>query len=755
MKGTPLSAPNGDRISRGQLTRFVSALTQALYDRMLEDRYPIVYYYDANVMIPIVLGMEDPVGDDRPADLQTRLVWGLLSAGYLGKARILRPHEIELENALQRQGRENGVPGAFGRTIREFLEKEKVFDNVNQLFQQVKLAPTEEQLERFLELLRDVGPETFISLERAADGAWQRRLVRLNKSVLFFDKNEDNIREFLEYPLTWKFYDALKRTRGQKQEAPNSLRDAVALCQLAKQVSEGPNDGEPLVRFNTNSPRILSLATDNLGEVLTYRMQSVINGAERWRANMIFRNPDYYVMRASFEALRFPGLDIQEGKDVAPALTLADLERLCERLNYSLDADDSRMERLVEEIDVGERRLSNVVAELERLSFAQSVLSQYTPPGTLKEAIRGLSEVWDFMESDPPQLRLRAEIIDEAAAIGKALTVRVRGLRDWLACFRQIELAAYQFASNSIGTEPPDLYRDLGLVRWGEYLQRDDESFVILFCRSLVSGDSLEIARQSAALAWRVETATSPSAAMATCCLLWMLSLFNRVVDVVNRAQDVLKSNFPVSLNILRTAARLRGDEEFSDEEKWSHISALEVLVQAESEGKRGRLNIGLAYVAFYVWQRDGRGNAEISEWAEKSFQYGEAAASILQNTDPLGYTFAVNHCAYVGACADVLPGRTAHYLSVMETFRRDTKIWNYRFADTLAFRELKEGMHLWELLTAAGSDAEKEVIRKKACTACKRAEKLMLDAKPHFGDPEIPVHHARVQALLERLGCR
>jgi hypothetical protein len=751
------SAPSlsSNHISRGQLTRFVSALTQALYDRMLENKHAISYYYDANVLIPIVLGMEDSATESSPADLKTSLVWGLLSAGYLGKARILRPHAIELENALQRQGKEISVPGFFGTKLQKFLDSNAVKKNVDILFQQIKHTPTEERIETFLELLRDVGPETFIFLERAADGAWQSRLVRLHNSVLSFDEREGSIRAFIEDPLTWKFYDTIKNLRGQKHEAPDSLRDAVAMCQLAKRVSEAHNGNGPLVRFNTRSSTLLSLATSDLGELLTYRTPPVVDGAERWHANVVFRDPDYYVIRASFEALRFSDLNVRSTSNNVPTLTLANLEQLCGRLNYALDADDSRMERLLEEINIGDKRLSIVIGELERLSFVQSVISQYNPPKSLRKAIKGLTEVWDFMETDAPQSRLRADIIDEAAAIGKALSFHVRGLRDWLTCFRQIEHAAQRVASTSRGAEIPDLYRDLGLVRWGEYLQENDEALVIAFCKSLVSGNSTEITRQSAALAWRVDTADSVSACMGTCSLLWMLSLFHRVIDVTNRVQDNLKAKFPVSLNILRTAARLRIDDEFSGEEKSGHVSALEDLAQSEPEDKRGRLLIGLAYVSFYIWLREPRSaSTAVSAWAEKSFQHGKIAAELLINSDPLGHAFAVNHCAYVGVWANLPLDQTDHFFSLVEKFRGKKDVWNYRFADTLAFRELNHGMHLWELFTATGPEAEKEQLRRAACDACKRAEQFMVEAQPHFGDLEIPAHHKRIQALLERLGC-
>src|SRR5262249_47026070 len=117
----PFDSSPGYRLSRGQLRNFVSALTMALYDTVVEQTRDMIYYYDSDVLVDIVLGVDARPKLPEP-DLQTRIVWGLLSAGYLGRAHVLRPHEIELESALHHQSQEDIGNPLIAKRIKNFLQ---------------------------------------------------------------------------------------------------------------------------------------------------------------------------------------------------------------------------------------------------------------------------------------------------------------------------------------------------------------------------------------------------------------------------------------------------------------------------------------------------------------------------------------------------------------------------------------------------------------------------------------------------------
>jgi hypothetical protein len=76
-----------------QIAEFALALRQAVYDRDAEIRgHSIRYYYDAQVLIGIILGFRDVVvvGEDQA------FVRALVDLGFLGRPCVLRSHASEL-----------------------------------------------------------------------------------------------------------------------------------------------------------------------------------------------------------------------------------------------------------------------------------------------------------------------------------------------------------------------------------------------------------------------------------------------------------------------------------------------------------------------------------------------------------------------------------------------------------------------------------------------------------------------------------
>jgi len=53
-----------------------------------------------------------------------------------------------------------------------------------------------------------------------------------------------------------------------------------------------------------------------------------------------------------------------------------------------------------------------------------------------------------------------------------------------------------------------------------------------------------------------------------------------------------------------------------------------------------------------------------------------------------LPWAFAANHCAYVGSVLRIEPDKTRQALEYLLELR-STHTWHYRFADTLAYREV------------------------------------------------------------------
>src|SRR4051812_26088450 len=115
-------------ISRGQLDRFTKALAQAVYDKTLEQSHEIRFFYDADVIVWLVLGFREFEFYRRVPSPQLLLMRALLSAGYLGTASLLRPHALELDSLIRRQPFLSSIRAEDGykKRVRDFLRREGV-----------------------------------------------------------------------------------------------------------------------------------------------------------------------------------------------------------------------------------------------------------------------------------------------------------------------------------------------------------------------------------------------------------------------------------------------------------------------------------------------------------------------------------------------------------------------------------------------------------------------------------------------------
>ena len=87
---------------KSRVERFARALSFGLFDCELEYRHnTLVYFYDADVIFPLIMGFE--YEDIDKSDNRLCLVRALLSCGSLGQFCMLRPHALELSDKLKRQ----------------------------------------------------------------------------------------------------------------------------------------------------------------------------------------------------------------------------------------------------------------------------------------------------------------------------------------------------------------------------------------------------------------------------------------------------------------------------------------------------------------------------------------------------------------------------------------------------------------------------------------------------------------------------
>lgn len=748
-------------ISKNQLDRFSKALAQAVFDKRLEQGANVHYFYDSEVILWIVLGFRSyDLSFVRPS-VKSLLMRSLLSAGYLGTAFLLRPHALELDHRLRQQPAFGSVKAEkkFIGSVRKFLKSQGVERHLETLFEIVSSAEGEAQkVDRFLRELQEIGAETFVALE-LAHGSWQERIKRLHGPVLSFDASGGDLRSLLTGSEVWLFNRAISGQRADKRLSINNFRDATALAMLRRMISERSKDESiPLVRFHSEADSLKKiLRTDR--EVKRLLSYGDLDDTA-WEERFIFRESDYFILRASFEALSFKGVEV---KSKVAVVSLDDLDKVSRDLGEALKGASHEALERAGKMTIGDRPLVRVIWELETLSFIRNVWNQYAPPKSLKRMILGLREIWAFAEDPATREQLRTEIRREIEGLRRDLSDEVLGFRSWDELFKEVRRQSDKLREKLKPHEIPSPMRDLGLVRWNFQVSEDLTSRIREIFESLIAADEESWIKGCANVASGAEDVEDEEDCLVICAILWTLAMFDHVVEIVNSFEDVMQGALPPSLRLMRLAARLRGHHLISRTERRREFDALSSARGDFENVSLGRFLLGLGYVAFYAWYSDRSQPApkvptheehddSETDWATISFSLGEEAAHLLQ-ADRLGWAFAVNHCAYVGTMTEVTPDRTATYLRLLAEIRGDDSLWHYRFADTLASSDYLTASRLWQR-SLESDDRERTTLVSKACGLLRDAKRTLSEAGPYFGDPEIPQHKLQIEQLIKTIGC-
>jgi len=751
-------------VDRGHIDRFARALRQAVYDKTLEQTETVRFYHDADVLAWPILGFQNFESYLGEPTQKLLLVRALLSAGYLGTAYVLRPHALELDNLIRRAP-SFSAPKArigFSERVYTFLRSEGIEAEMTHLLDIVNSDLDEGlKIQQFLKELQSVGAETFVAIE-LANGSWQERLKRLHSTVLGFEKIGSHMDDILKERVVWRFNKVLSEQIGSRQLSLSNLRDASALAVLHGMIG-ARNLGRdvPIVRFYTDTDRLIHAwsTNDKMRHDLSYSNNVVSFQKDK---DFIFRDTDYFVLRASFEALRFKGVNRRRRQ---MSVTLTELDRVSRELDKALVDPSVDLIKKVEQIRVCDRILVEVIAEIETLSFLRSVWSQYKPPKALKSMISGLADVWAFADDQMTQGCLYSDIRRDVDILKRELGEKVSHIRSWYTLFREVQNRASGIRGRYEEHGLPDPMRDFGMIRWGFELSEETAERIQDYFEALSSVDDDEWVRGCADFVSEVEGVDDNSSCTVVCSILWLLTLFERLVEVINDYEDMTgKVAVSPSFFMMRNAARLRTKSSFSRIEKEEQIADLAAHLHNLVDMERGRLLIGLGYNCFYVWhsERDRFPALEPSiegkeiglSWAERSFSFGEEAVGLLKKDDPLGYAFAINHCAFVGVMTGVKHELTRIYLDRLAELRGEKGVWHYRFADTLAYSDHLEAEKLWETIRGQESSRDIEKLRKRACRMLDSADRFLREAGPYYNDPEIPQHRLQIERLKRNINC-
>jgi hypothetical protein len=781
-------------LTPGELKKFTEALTQALYDHAVEEQRTVRYYYDADIVVWMVLGL---FGDPpKYPTVKEDLVRALLSAGLLGEVHVLRPHAVELRNRIANveenasRIRSLAEPGAFRQRIANYFGETKVNDEATILSSLDRLDEAlskardrDERIETFLAEIKISGPQTFIAYE-IARGNWEERLRTLRAKVLRFEEFGEDIEKILdENRDVWPINEAIVQARQKETEEqgggrprPTSLSDlsdAIAMATLSQMIAASATDENfHEVRFHTNTPRLVKAAGSPEIDK-SFRYPATWEKEESWDTDLVFRGTEYYILRASFKALHFKGMsELSTGDEV----TLAELEDVRLKLvsawrQYEQPDDRADAERRllanVEDIHIGSGTLRDALINLERASFLARLLKEYEVPTSVSSFLRerNTTDVFSAEETHLAAVRL----LEEAKGLANDLTGKLTNIDRWFGPTREIILAVNRLSkSQDDSFAITDAVRDLGLVRWGADPDPTEIDIAMQKAQALFSKVDRHANRAASDLSREVEhPVLGESRALANAALLWQLGLFDLVIRLINRYQD-RHGGPPLSLQIMRKAARLRSKHDSSTEENKVALGKLRDSIEHVAEPvTRGRYYLGLAYIAFYIAFRheardtplaeafDEHVPPDVREWAVESYGHAEKAKELLKS-DPLARAFAINHAAYVGVLYHLNAQTTKRYLDELRELSRaktpvgERRIWHYRFADTVAIASYRAGHDTWKATAADGEQGSPE----EACRRLAEAQSILQTANPYLGDIDIPRHRREIAHLQRLVGC-
>ena len=713
-----------------ELKTFSHALRAAIYDKQLEKSRTLRYYHDADVIVKIVLGFRQYDETRTSSTDKQKMVRALLSSGYLGKAYLLRPHALELDQQIRGQPayQTRAAVEAFTERRRQFLvhsEVDEVMGTLHDILERPN--PQEVKATQFIDRLRTVAPKTWVAIELAR-GTWKERLKQLSRyDVIRFDARGLDAGTVLQGEPFRTFHAVLRERRADS--TLSNVHDAAALSLLHRDIQS--ENGENIVRFYTETKVVAELWDDK-------RVKSFLNyGNGEDGVDAAVRDADYFVVRANFDALRFGDLKMAEfPHNGQTSVSIDELKRVSEELLKIEASGEAHSETAIRQLYIGEKPLTDTLNELQSLSFVRNVWFQYKPPDLLIEP-ELWSEVWSFSDDVSATNVLDTEL----EKVRDKLREEVTQMERWSQNFRDVLSRVGTLKDGWRPQLSPEPMRDLGVIRWGLELAPAECERLNHHIVDLMSEQEVR-EQASATIASLVESAPpSASDTVVTVCVLWFLRLFPAVIDIIDYHERAVRGPVMHSLRIIRAAARLRGATVRDRPQIDKLIAEVTEICNSAGDDLRKNLLLGCGFVLYYAWlserDRPAPNQDRLNELARRSFACGEEAVTLLGDST-LARAFAMNHCAYVGTVTEIERDKTTDYITRLIDLR-GTESWHYRFADTLAWHHIM-------LARKELADVRKFGLRSKrkrqVCNRLHEAEKLYNeDLGDIFGDVEIIGH--------------
>jgi hypothetical protein len=241
--------------------------------------------------------------------------------------------------------------------------------------------------------------------------------------------------------------------------------------------------------------------------------------------------------------------------------------------------------------------------------------------------------------------------------------------------------------------------------------------------------------------------------------LLWILNLHRMVVILDGYLSNEQRERLPVGIQMLILVSKTRSVKQQAGRMPFSHEYSLLISTatdiadrykDAGDYSNEAFARMGVAHVAYIAWSRERSRHPDVAaHWAHTSFESGQHAANALP-PGSLTWSFAVNHCAYIGVRTKLFGPQALMFMDLLIT-DIPREFDHYRFRDTQA----------WEFTATverAFDAGEVNVLAPGAtsaplCAALTKAHSI-LDEAQSFGDEEVRKHRELIAHYASRLHC-
>lgn len=696
-----------------QIQRFAIALLQAVHDVKHETAglIRIEHFWDSDSIIVPIRGFRAFETQNDNTSPENLLIQSLLAAGMLGQVRLTAAHRSELLALVDGWSTEpRDTDERFREDSQRFLRRQEI--NILPWTQIAASIDGAGNADRELKELTSRSGTYFAFLESVA-GHWRTRWNRLveEQQIVNLAPSGSALSDLMMDSRFDTFAQSIAAARHRPRPLATAI-DAAALVEIARLNDASREGAGTYPRFFTSSPSLKRAFRESvtIRRALSFSYSSLLSS----RVDTVWRDSDYYFLRASIPSLMRQGISVQND---GPSIN--ELESLAYAMAGLIDKGkilDSASMRVIQR---DAEPLIEAIRRFEEMGMAHIWLSV-----DFRELVthlyEGLSETLPQNQSSETRqragrnlARLSREVQGEAQDFGLALEMA----------------GAIQDAGSAIVTSRGDpcmsLSSDLGGVRWD--VTPSAETDRICFGDRVLDGALASHLFTIDAIKSNVDEAER------ACALLLAFDDFLLVSKLVNALSPNADSD---RLRLMSQVARIHSSPEAPSR---AEFNLLTVTFSSLESTRQDALVLGFALAAFSLWQKGLGATREstpprVDDIFMWSFNEVEKRVSEFHG---LRRDFALNHLIYVATCGGINPTGMAAWVAEFDPLARRSD--NHRFLDTLAWRIL----HMSR--SSAGSDG-------MALAGIQDAVRLLgraLDLAPFDGTVASHLHIAR--EMLER----